>query len=83
MEDKAINDCVVRLEAQMTFMSEKIVNIHDILKMGPHKYSSKWVETAMKGMIGTILFAFLGALIAIVIAPATTLIVYNLIVRNV
>jgi hypothetical protein len=79
MDDNDIKDCVIRLEEQMKFMSEKIVSIHGILKVGPKKYASKWVETTMKGIIGTILLAFLGALIALVLTPTTGLIVYNLI----
>jgi hypothetical protein len=40
------------------------------------RYASKWTETVMKGLIGTVLFTVLGALLALIIVPSVTTVAF-------
>ena len=46
------------------------------IKQSLETKANKWVEKVMKGMIGTVLFCVLGALMGLVIAPSVMAIAY-------
>ncbi len=79
MEDETIH---AKLDGLKALIKEQFKNNdqqHANLRAELGGKAGKWVEGVAKGMIGTILFSVLGALLALVIGGGATLVAYNII----
>jgi len=71
MADIDLHKVVGEIQTDMKWVKQNLSSID-------RKYSGKWVEVVMKGVIGTILLTVLGALLALVITGGASLVAYTL-----
>ena len=60
-------------------MKTDIKWIKEALEDYDKRFSNKWVETIMKGIVGTVLFTVIGALMSLVIMSGGVAVAYTLI----
>ncbi len=76
MATKAENERLAKLETEVGVIKEDVAeiktDIKDLVTSLDKKFASKWVERVMAGMVGIVLTAFLGILVAIAFVKPET-----------
>lgn len=79
MEDEAIHAKLDGLKELMLSQFKNNAEQHQTMKDNLEKKASIWVESFAKGVIGTILVAFLGAITGLVLGGGTAFAAYKII----